>query len=565
MDELGLALAEEAPEVVEAAPYTPPEGSESFEFEAEVSRMLDIVINSLYTNKEVFLRELISNASDALDKIRFMAIKKPELMDEKEELEIKIEFNPEQKTFTIRDTGCGMTKDDMIENLGTVARSGTSKFVEAMQEGKQADLNMIGQFGVGFYSSFLVADRVRVTSKHPDDPNQYIWESENGASAFHIAEDPKGNTLGRGTEVTLFLKDEAQVDYLDQGNLNRIVSHYSEFVTHPIFLRNIEVTQVPVETPESEDAAEEGEDMEISEDEDDDEDPTEPEMEEVTTYTWQHVNTNQPIWTRSKDEITDDEYQAFYEVVSKNDMKNATTWTHFDAEGNINFKSLLYLPSEVPQSLLQGIIPENQGLNLYVRKVLISDAFDLLPRYLSFVKGVVDSADLPLNVNRETLQENNIIKVIKKKLTKKAIEMITKLSKKEAEPVEEEIELDEDGNVVEKDELDVEEKPVPLTPYEIWYEQFSPSIKLGCMEDEPNRGKLMKLLRFKTSKFTDDRDYVTLDQYVERMKEWQKDIYYFAGSSIKELDYSQFMDKFKSKDVEVIYLTGPMDEYMMNS
>jgi len=550
--------------------YTPPEESETFEFQAEVSRMLDIVVNSLYQNKDVFLRELISNASDALDKIRFLSIENPDLLGDKEELEVRIEYDEDEGTLTITDSGIGMTKEDLMKNLGTVARSGTTKFLEAMQDGK-TDLNMIGQFGVGFYSSFLVADRVRVSSKNADDPVQHVWESTNGNSSFHIYADPRGNSLGRGTEITLFLKENARA-YLSSNKLKELSGHYSEFITHPIHVRTVDKKMVPVESEEDDDVGkDESDDSESDEfDGDDDEEEKEPEMEEVTTYEWVQVNTNQPLWTRDKDVITVDEYQEFFKALDKG-YSNATTWSHFEAEGNINFKSILYLPSELPDYLMYNqAVPENPGLNLYVRKVLISDTFELMPRYLSFIKGVVDSNDLPLNVNRETLQESKIIKVIKKKLVRKAIEMIRKLAlddeqEDEAED-EKEVELDEMGNVVEGDDLEVEdEKPPKEKKFLTWYKKFSPSLKMGVIEDGANKDKLLKLLRFKTSLYKDEDDFEGLENYVERMKDWQDEIYIFAGQDVKDLDNSQFMDKFKSKGVEVLYFTDPIDEYMIQN
>lgn len=553
-------------------PYSPPEDAESFGFEAEVSKMLDIVVNSLYQNKDVFLRELISNASDALDKIRFLSIESPEMMDGKEELEMRIEYDDDAKTLTVRDSGVGMTKEDLVNNLGTVARSGTTKFVEAMKEGQ--DLGMIGQFGVGFYSSFLVANRVTVASKHSDDPVQHIWESINGESSFHIYVDPRGNSLGRGTEITLHLKDNAS-DYTKADYLKNLVSHYSEFVTHPIFLRTTEKKMVPVEYEEDEtiiedadfdeDNSEESDDLDIAtvddEESDEESDEEEPEMEEVTTQSWDQINTNPPIWTRSKEEIEDDEYQSFYKVISK-DKHNASSWTHFDAEGSINFKALIYMPSELPDHLQNNFAPPDKevGLNLYVRRVLISDSFELMPNWLSFVKGVVDSDDLPLNVNRETVQETKIIKVISKKLVRKVLEMLRKLANEVNE--EAEVELDENGNAFTSDDLDVEDVKKE-DKYIGWYKKFNPSLKMGVIEDHSNKDKIMKLLRFKTSKFHGEDDFISLAEYVERMKEWQTDIYFFPGEKSTDMDTSHFMDKFRSKDVEVLYLTDPVDEYMI--
>jgi len=555
------AAAEEM--IADATPYAPPEGSDAFEYEAEVHKMLDIVINSLYTNKDIFLRELISNASDALDKIRFLSVTKPELLGDTKDLEVKIDYDPEAKTLTIRDTGLGMSKADLIANLGTVARSGTTNFMKSLKDSETNDISQIGMFGVGFYSSFLVADRVSVASKSNDDDTQHVWESLNGEGSFHVGPDPRGNTLGRGTEITLHLKEDAD-EYLSPYRLKELIRHYSEFVTHPVSLREIKTIQVPKEKDEFEEEEpkegdEDGDDIEVS----DDEEEKEPEMEEVTTYEYTQINTDPAIWARDKDTITDEEYQEFWSVISK-EGGQAEDWTHFQAEGNINFKTILYMPSEVPQALQQGQLEEmSNGLRLYVRKVLISDEFDLMPRYLSFIKGVVDSDDLPLNVNRETLQESKIIKIIKKKLVRKAIEMISKMSKKpmpEDEP--EEAEVDEEGNVIIKDE---EDKPKKVHPYITWYKKFGLSLKMGCIDDSANKDKIQKLLRFKSSKTEGEDDFVSLQEYVDRMKDWQKEIYVFPGESIKTLKESSFMDAFVDRDVEVLYLTDAVDEYFIGN
>jgi len=538
-----------------------PVDSEKFEFQAEVSRVLDIVVNSLYQNKDVFLRELISNASDAIDKARFLAIQKPEVLTGKSELEVRISYDEDAGTLTVSDSGIGMTKADLIANLGTVAQSGTTKFMDALQE-DSADVSQIGMFGVGFYSSYLVANKVTVASKHPDDPVQHIWTSSNGESSFNIGDDPRGDTLGRGTEITLHLKEDAE-EYANFSRLQNLVNHYSEFIQHPIFLRKTEVMEVPDEDEEAEEEEKEGEDsdLDIGEEEDEFGEETEKEkkMKEVTTYSWEKANADMAIWNRPKDEITDDEYQGFYKLISK-DYANATTWSHFDAEGNINFKSLVYVPTEVPQQLKHGNFEGHRSaVKLYVRKVLISDDFELLPKYLSFVQGVVDSDDLPLNVNRETLQESKIIKIVGKKVTRKVLEMIKKFSETDNEEEEAEAEIDEDGNIIEHE--DDEEKEKKVHPYLSWYEDFAPSIKMGVMEDDANRSRLVKLLRIKTSK--SNGEYISFSDYVERMKENQEEIYYIPGQSVEEVEESPFMDKFLEKDLEVIYMTDAADEYMI--
>ena len=363
--------------------------------------------------------------------------------------------------------------------------------------------------------------------------------------------------------------NSSPIQYLSPYKLKELIRHYSEFVTHPVSLRQIKTIQVPKEVPEAEvtddEKKEEKEenddidDIEVTDDEEKEE--KEPEMEEVTTYEYEQINTDPAIWARDKDTITDEEYQEFWNVISKEGGK-AEEWTHFSAEGNINFKSILYVPQDVPLAMQQGQLEEmSQGLRLYVRKVLISDSFDLMPRYLSFIKGVVDSDDLPLNVNRETLQESKIIKIIKKKLVRKAIELIRKMANApmpEDEP--EEAEIDADGNVIE-----AEEKPKKIHPYIEWYKKFGLSLKMGCIDDTANKDKLQKLLRFKSSKADGEDEFTSLEEYVERMKDWQKEIYVFPGETMKQLKESSFMDAFFDRDVEVLYLTDAIDEYFIGN
>jgi heat shock protein 90kDa beta len=550
--------------------YQAPADAQSFAFEAEVSRMLDIVINSLYQNKDIFLRELISNASDALDKVRFLALTKPDYLAVESKLQVQIEFDKAANTLTVRDTGIGMTMEDMISNLGTVARSGTTRFMQALKDSGDASsssgmISQIGQFGVGFYSSFLVADRVQVASKHPDSPDQYVWTSTNGANDFQVFKDPRGNTLTRGTEITLFLKDDA-MEYASQEKLEQMAKHYSEFVVHPIYLQTFETMTVEIEDEEGEDATSSDEkeepkdDLEVSDEEDEDKDTAKEKpkkTKEVTTMEWEHLNKSPAIWTRPKDEITDDEYKSFFKVVTHDEYQEPERWTHFLAEGNINFKSILYLPKDVPEGWKAGNLDsEKRGLSLYVQKVLISDAFELLPRYLSFMRGVIDSDDLPLNVNRETLQESKIIQVIKKKVVRKALELLKTFAK----------ESDEAAAPSDETTTEDDETPGPKpNAYNDWYANFAPSLKLGAIEDEPNRSKILKLLRFKTTKASGATEYRSLDQYVEDMKDWQKEIFFLAGVDKASIEKSQFLEQFLAKDVEVIYFVDPMDEYMAQS
>eukprot|EP00555_Chaetoceros_dichaeta_P003869 CAMPEP_0198249520 /NCGR_PEP_ID=MMETSP1447-20131203/1023_1 /TAXON_ID=420782 /ORGANISM="Chaetoceros dichaeta, Strain CCMP1751" /LENGTH=791 /DNA_ID=CAMNT_0043934179 /DNA_START=43 /DNA_END=2418 /DNA_ORIENTATION=+ len=553
----GFAYADEV-EDTSASVDAAAEPVEKFDFQADVSRVLDIVVNSLYQNKDVFLRELISNASDAIDKARFLAIQKPEVLSEKSELEVRISYDDEARTLTVCDSGIGMTKAELIANLGTVAQSGTTKFMDALAEGA-ADVNQIGMFGVGFYSSYLVADKVTVATKHPNDPIQHIWSSKNGESSFTIGEDSRGNSLGRGTEITLYLKEDAE-EYADFGRLQSMVNHYSEFIQHPIFIRKTEIMEVPDEDAEAEadEEVSKEDDLDVSEDDGDEdgEDETPQKMKEVTTHSWEKANADAALWNRPKEEISDDDYQEFYKLISK-DYANATSWSHFDAEGNINFKSLVYLPTELPANLKSGDYNTyKNSIKLYVRKVLISDEFELLPKYLSFVKGVVDSEDLPLNVNRETLQESKILSIVGKKVTRKVLDLIKKFSE-EFEKESDEAEIDEDGNVIEPE--DGADKKTD--PYLEWYEKFNPSLKMGVMDDESNKKRLVKLLRVKTSK--SNGEWKSFADYVSDMKDYQDEIYYIPGTSIKEVEGSPFMEKFIEKDLEVVYFLDAVDEYMI--
>jgi len=525
-------------------------GQESFEFQAEVNRLMDIIINSLYKNKEVFLRELISNASDALDKIRFVSVSNEKALGDNKDLDISISFNETLKTLTIRDTGIGMTKADLISNLGTVAKSGTTNFVEALSEG--ADMSLIGQFGVGFYSVYLVADKVRVVSKNNDD-DQYIWEST-ADSSFAIAKDPRGDTLGRGTEITMFLKEDA-MDFTKQDIVESLVQKYSEFITFPIKLYKKTEKTVEVEDEDededdedtdSEDAAADEDDgLEVEEEEEEDEPPK---TETITTYDWHRVNSNVAIWARDKEDVTEDEYNSFFRAISKS-SGDSMAHIHFKAEGEVEFKSILYV-GDSADGIYEDYHNTKAGIRLYVRKVLIQDDFeDLLPRYLNFIRGVVDSDDLPLNVSRETLQQHKVLRVMAKKLVRKVLEMLRKLANSDSDS--EDGEIDADNNTDH--------------PYIKFWNEFGRSVKMGVVEDTPNRAKLAKLLRFKSS-HTDSEDgpeWVSLEGYVKRMADWQKTIYFVAGESEEQVKKSPFLETALRKGVEVLYLTEPIDEYVM--
>merc|ERR1711966_396039 len=542
--------------------------AEKFEFQAEVTRLMDIIINSLYSNKEIFLREIISNASDALDKIRFLSVTDKDAIGEGEvaKLDIKIAADKEKDTLTLTDKGVGMTKQDLINNLGTIAKSGTSSFLEKLKEG--GDINLIGQFGVGFYSVYLVADKVTVRTKHNDD-KQYIWEST-ADSSFTIKEDPESD-LGRGTEITLHLKDDCK-EFTEGDKIKDLVKKYSEFISFPIYLKETKTVEKEVPVEEEEKKEEEKKEGEEKKDDDkkddldvkDGDEASKPKTKKVSeeVVEWNQVNSEKAIWTRSARDVEEEEYNRFYKTISK-DSENPLTKLHFSAEGEIEFKSILFIPSKAPYDLLEGKA-KSAAIKLYVRRVFITDEFeDMMPRRLSFIKGVVDSEDLPLNVSREMLQPSKVLRVIKKKLVTKALEMIRKMAEKKKKKDSED---DEDEEKSEEDEAEEKEKnPAEEAEdnedYIKFWKEFNKATKLGLYEDSSNRTKLAKLLRFQTSKTGDN--WTSLEKYISRMKKGQKHIYYLSGETKESVEKSPYLERLRKKDLEVLYYVDPIDEYAM--
>jgi len=477
-------------------------GKETMEFQTEVNQLLQLMIHSLYSNKEIFLRELISNASDACDKLRFDAVSDDSLYENDSELRVEVEFDGDAKTVTIRDNGIGMNREEVIENIGTIANSGTKKFMEQLTGDQAKDSQMIGQFGVGFYSSFIVAEKVVLTTRRAGDDaaNGVRWESD-ATSGFEIETVEKA---GRGTEITLHLKED-DAEFAEGYRLRNIIKTYSDHISIPIkMLKEEEPASDDEEKKEEEDKAPE----------------------------WEVVNSASALWQRAKADVSDDEYKEFYKHITY-DYQEPLTWMHNKVEGNQEYTSLLFIPSKAPFDLYE--MEQRQGVKLYVRRVFIMDDTEnkLMPRYLRFIRGVIDSNDLPLNVSREILQSNKVIENIKKASVKRILNSLEKMAADDADQ------------------------------YQAFWDEFGNAIKEGTVEDYSNKEKVLKLLRFASTANEDDKKNVSLDDYISRMKAGQDKIFFITADNYAAAKNSPHLEVFRKKGIEVLLMHDRVDEWMM--
>ncbi len=473
---------------------------ETFTFQTEAKQLLKLMIHSLYSNREIFLRELISNASDAIDKLRFKALENPELLGDDPDYHIDITFDKEAKTLTIADNGIGMSREEVITNLGTIAKSGTAEFLSNLTGDQAKDAQLIGQFGVGFYSAFMVADTVEVRTLAADGEQGVLWRST-GEDAYDLEDIERSQ---RGTEVVLHLQEDA-LDFADEFRLRSIVRKYSDHIG------------VPVRMLKQADVDEQGD---------------EAQTDAAQAAEFEEVNSAQALWTRSRSDVSEDEYKEFYKHVS-HDFEDPLTWSHNKVEGKLEYSSLLYLPKRAPFDLYNREAP--RGLKLYVQRVFIlDDAEQFLPLYLRFIKGVIDSNDLPLNVSREILQDDERVTSIRNALTKRVLNMLDTMAKKQPED------------------------------YQTFWDEFGEVLKEGAGEDFANREALAKLLRFATTKGDGDKKNVSLDTYLERKAENQEAIYYICAETYETALKSPHLEVFKDRDVEVLLMFDRIDEWLMS-
>ena len=528
----------------------------NYSFSAEIPKLMNMIIHNFYSSKDIFIRELISNASDALDKVKYESLNKPQYLDASTDFSIKLQANKENNTFVIEDSGIGMTEPDLVNCLGTIAKSGTEEFVKNMLSSESNKSKLIGQFGVGFYSAFLISDRVQVFTKHPDSDKVLVWESDavSGYTINYVEDD----TLKRGTRIVLHVKPD-QIEYLEDSKIAEIVKKHSEFISYPIYLlkktkvkkpvpevsfsatdetvpaseepqeSETQVSETPQEpVPEQDGVVESDSDLE-SEDENN-KTKDESNVEETIEIVYEKLN-NESIWMKNPSEVSNEEYERFYKSISS-DHDIHQKVKHFKAEGNLEFSSILYVPKHAPHDMFEKK-PDRSNIRLYVKKVLITDNCpDLYPEYFSFIRGVVDCPDLQLNASRELLQQSKVTKQINKILVKKTIDLFNEIAENEEE-------------------------------YKTFYTNFSRNIKLAIHEDKMNKDKLLDLLRFSTSKSEDNQ--IKLETYIENMKENQSGIYFINADSMVSAKSSPLIEKLVQNGYEVIYMTEPIDEYLMQS
>jgi len=527
---------------------------ETFTFNADINSLMSLIVNNFYSDKDIFLRELISNASDALDKLRHRSITDRDVLQTGSSLQISIISDKHVKTLTIEDSGIGMTKEELINNLGTVAKSGTQAFMKALKEkGDKDTKGLIGKFGVGFYSSFLVAHMVEVFSQHPDEPGLYVWRSSEGTSNFTVepCASSESQILLRGTRIVLHLKDDA-LDYLEDYRLRQIIQKYSSFIRFPIRLWVEKEKEVDDDGGlKIEEIDEDGKVVDDTEDK-----KKKPKKKKkIKVKEWEVLNPQKPIWTRRSSEVTQEEYTKFYKALS-NDWQDYLAVKHFAAEGSIRFNGVLYLPRRAPFDFEMGE-RKSHGIKLYSRCIFITDnCKDLMPSYLGFIKGVVDCEDLSLNVSREFLQKGPIIKTLRKNLIKKSIALMNEIVAEEKE------EKKAKSRSVHEEKKKSEKKSKEKSKknrFQLFYNTFGKYIKWAVYEDQKNRTKFAKFLRFYSSQ--SPKQWISLDDYVENMKTGQKFIYYVTGESLESLQGSPFLEALAEKGYDVIMMTEPIDEY----
>lgn len=509
--------------------------AEHFEYQAQTSRLMNLIVHSMYVNPEVFIRELLANGCDAIDKLRREAFGKAELATEiTKEARVTVRLDKEAGTISFIDNGIGMSKSELKDYLGTIAKSGTAETLAKIKESKDAS-TLIGQFGVGFYSAFLVANQVAVASKSDKDPKQHLWISNADAGDYTILEDPRGNTLKRGTEIVLKLKPE-QSKFLDQEEVRKAMETYASFYPYPIYL---EITKTVTEEVEEEESTAAADETDKKAEDDAQVEDDQPEKKEKKTIEKQvkeevQVNSSKPLWMRDAKDVSEEEYNQLYKNMFK-ERDDPLTYIQFKAEGDVDFRGLIYIPKKAPNFGFNAKEQPKATVHLYVRRAFITDKVDdFLPPFLSFVKAVVDSDDLSLNISRESLQNNSVLRTIKAKVLSKVFEVIKKLSTSDPKK------------------------------YKQFFDAYGYALKLELANDDKYKSKIAPLLRYQSSK-AKSGELVSLDEYIERKKDGQKSIYFLAGTSVEEIEKSPFLEKLKDRDFEVLYMTDPVDEHTIRS